>query len=177
MSEQYHRDVRLDAVAIQQCATRSRRLLLERTDIDNPAAVAVAIAGPSHAALVGRGGMGVVALVDGPAAGKEGTRVGGPAVFRQRAQPRIEWGHPRAHLVAVGTVNEPGGAAAIADEVVPAAGKGTGQVGADSAGISKVLGDDGVADGRTTGVRTCDATTHMSFVARDGDVEQTRVLT
>src|SRR5690348_509056 len=59
---------------------QSGRLLLERADIDDLAAVAVAVARPGDAALVhGRGAV-VIAVVDGRAPRQQGVRLGRPTV-------------------------------------------------------------------------------------------------
>src|SRR5690348_12775047 len=55
-------------------------LHLERADIDDLAAVAVAIARPADAALVHGGGAVVIAVVDGQAPRQQGARLGRPTV-------------------------------------------------------------------------------------------------
>src|SRR5262245_48623853 len=86
-------------------------LPLESPDIDDAAAVAVAVAGPAKAALVPRRGSGVVACVDGPAARQEGVGHGAAAVLLKRADPRVERVGACADLVAARAVDEPGAAA------------------------------------------------------------------
>src|SRR5947208_2226734 len=102
--------------------TRPLRLPLEGADVGEAAAVAVAVAGPADAALVGGGGAGVVALVDGRAARQQRVGPGGAAVAGQGAEPGVDGVGGRAHHVPVDAVGEAGGARAVADQVVPAAG-------------------------------------------------------
>src|SRR4051794_36928819 len=74
---------------------------LERPDIDNTAAVAVAVLVSRESALIGRASDRVVPTVDGPTAFEKGVRPGATTVERQGRQPRVEWVVGRADLVAV----------------------------------------------------------------------------
>ena len=67
-------------------------LPLERADVDDRDAVAVAVlhAREAGAALVGGGHAGVVARVDGRAAGQQGVGLGLAAVVGQRAELRVD---------------------------------------------------------------------------------------
>jgi hypothetical protein len=113
-------------------------LLFEGSYIDDATAVAVAIAGTSDSALVGVGGVIVIAVVDGRTAGQQGVCLGGAAIVRQGGELRVDGIGGRAHLVALVAVGEAGAAGAVADEVVAGAGEGAGDVGADAIEIWKV---------------------------------------
>src|SRR4051794_16156836 len=95
--------VRVRDPSLMGGARRWCSLLLERADIDDAGAIAVAISGPGDAALVGGGRVGVVAPVDGRATRKQGVGLGGAAVERERAEPRVEWVIDGSQLVARGT--------------------------------------------------------------------------
>src|SRR5262245_30415050 len=61
-------------------------LAFEGADIDDAAAVPVAVPGSGDTALIPGGGAVVVAVVDGLAASQRGVREGGAAVVLQRAE-------------------------------------------------------------------------------------------
>src|SRR5262249_51797837 len=69
-----------------------------------------------------------IAPVDGRAARQQGTGQGGAPVVGEGAEPGVDGVGERADQVTVGAVGEPGGAGAVADEVVAGAGEGAGQV-------------------------------------------------
>src|SRR5262249_23046302 len=98
------------------------------------------------AALVERGGVGVVAGVEGGAAGQEGVREGGAAVVIQRGQPRVDRVLRRADQVG-GVVAAAAGA--VPDQVVPLAGDGSSYVRAGGGGVP---GDEGVPSDHRAGI-------------------------
>src|SRR5947209_374588 len=115
-----------------------------RTDVADPAAVAVAVARTGDAALVRGGGSGVVAAVDGRAARQQRLREGGAAVVLQPAQPREHRLGGGAHLVVVLVVGEAvAGGVRHADEVEAQRGERPVDVEA-VAGAGRVAGDEGV---------------------------------
>src|SRR5262249_2985903 len=138
----------------------------------DPAAVAVAIAGPGDAALVGGRGAGVVAPVDGRAARQQGVGLRATAVVGQRREHRVDGVVGRAHLVALDAVDEAGAAGAVADEVAAGAGEGANNVGADAVEIDQVPGDDGIADAGSAVGPEEDAAAGVGAVVGDGVVEQ-----
>ena len=100
------------------------RSSLERADVHDRDAVAVAVLlARDRAALVGGRHAGVVARVDGPAAGQQGVGLRRPAVVGQRAELGVDGMSTRADDVAVDAVGEARAADAVADEVVPQAGE------------------------------------------------------
>src|SRR5262245_20562016 len=95
-----------------------RQLALERPDVDDDGAVAVAVPGAGPAALIGRRSPGAIAMVNGRAAGQECVRFGRPAVVRQLPEQGVDGVLHRADQVAGGS--EPGGVPVdLADQVVP----------------------------------------------------------
>src|SRR5262249_16020982 len=127
-------------------SARKPRLAFEGADVDDLAAVAVAVAAATDAALVGAGRVAVVAVVDGWAARQQGVRPGGAAVVRQGAEPRVGGAGGGAHHVPVVAGGEAGAPGAVADQVVAGADESAGQVRADTAVLDEIVGDDGVAD-------------------------------
>src|SRR5262245_22896345 len=83
-----------ETVGLGSPALRTR-LQLEGTDVDDAAAVAVAVPGAEAAALVGEWSLEVVAGVDGLAAGPQGVGERRAAVVGQRPQPGVERVAPR----------------------------------------------------------------------------------
>src|SRR6516225_4286708 len=89
-------------------------LKFESPDVDDP----VYDPRVSGAALVPVGGVGVVAGVDGRAAGQEGVREGRAAVVLQGAEQRVDRDIGATDLVAVDAVSQAGHTGAVADQVV-----------------------------------------------------------
>src|SRR5262249_45281779 len=114
---------------------RHRCLYLEGADVDG------AIDNAKIAALVGGRGVGIVAGVDGRAAGQQGHGRGGSAVVLQGAEQRVD-----VEQVAAGEAAAPG---ATADEVAALVGQRPSEVGA---GRGAVAGEDDVVDGQHPGV-------------------------
>src|SRR5439155_105003 len=93
----------------------------------------------------GDGHDGVVAGVDGGAAGQEGVRLDRAAVVGQGTEFRVDGVGGCAHLVVVGAAVSQAAAGPVADQVV-AAGRADGEaeIAADRAAVPEVAGDDGV---------------------------------
>ena len=115
-------------------------LILEGADVDRAGDDA------GQAALVGRGRGGVVAGVEGRAAGQEGVGEGRAAVVLQGAEQGVD-------VQEVGA-GEAAAAAGVADQVMAQRAEVAGQVGA---GGGRVAGDDGVPGGERAEIAVVDA--------------------
>src|SRR5262249_32095202 len=141
----------------------------EGSDIDDLAAVAVAVLGSRKPTLVGLGSTVVVAPVDGGAVGQQRMSHGRAAVVLQRAEPRVDGVGAVAHLVVL-AAGEAGAAAVVAEEVVAIAGEIAGDVRAAAARRDEVPGDDRVRDaGRAAPVKE-DAAAFAGVVLGDSGV-------
>src|SRR5262245_54902131 len=140
----------LPATVGRQGIAPPRRLLLEGADVDDQAAVAVAVPGPGDAALVGQRGEVVVPLVDGRAARQQGVRHGRAAVVAELAEHRVDWVKGGAHLVADGA--EAGAAGADPDQVMAVADEGAEHVVAAAGDPDRVAGNDRALDADAVGV-------------------------
>ena len=127
---------------------------------------------------VAKGRIAVVAAVDGRAAAEQRMRGGRSAVVLERADLRINGRGVVAYQIAVDAVGKAEAVAGVADQVVPPAGEGTGDVGGLGAGAGAVAvaGDDGVVD-RGVAARIGQPAAiakiligHIGHVVGDGDI-------
>src|SRR5260370_6194877 len=136
-------------------------------------------AGADHAALVGHAQPGRVAGVQGGAAAQRGGRLGRGAVVLEGAEQRVDGGGGAADEVAVDPVAQAAHAAAVADQVVVAAGvQGAVHVIAGRAGGAvEVAGDQRVVQHRRAELNEQAAAVRAAApgvgpVGSEGDIRQ-----
>src|SRR5262245_47206224 len=157
-------------------SVRTERLALERPNVDNRAAVAVAVlvAREAGTALVRGRHICVVAMVDRRTAGQQGVRRSPAAVVPERPDLRVDRAGARSHDVAVDAIGEGGDAVADADQVVPLARECSGRVRATATEEDQIQGNECVLDSDHCGAVFEDTTTGPSTVFGDGAIQQTR---